>query len=62
MIALLKLLLSGIAAEKGAAVLFNAINKVLAGHADHPAFPTLQLPIINKVPLLHHPSTLVQLY
>ena len=38
---LLQLLLPEVAAHHRAAVLVNAIGEVLAGHADHAAFPVL---------------------
>ena len=53
MIALLKLLLSGVAAEKGVAVLIDAVAEVLTGHADAGSLPTLKLAVIDKVPFLH---------
>ena len=53
MIALLKLLLSGVAAEKGVAVLIDAVAEVLTGHADAGPLPILKLAVIDKVPFLH---------
>ena len=53
MIALLKLLLSGVAAEKGVAVLIDAVAEVLTGHANAGSLPTLKLAVIDKVPFLH---------
>ena len=53
MVSLLELSLSGIATEKGVAVLVDAIAEVLTRHADTGSFPALQLPLIHKVPLLH---------
>ena len=62
MVSLLKLFLPGIATKKRVAVLINPVAEVLTGHADAGSLPTLQLPIVHKIPLLHHPSALVQLY
>ena len=53
MIALLKLLLPGVTAEKGVAVLVDAVTKVLTGHADAGPLPALELAVIDKVPFLH---------
>ena len=53
MLTLLQLLLSEVASHHGAAVLVDAIGEVLAGHADHPAFPSLQVTVVDEVPLLH---------
>ena len=53
MIALLKLLLSGVAAEKGVAVLIDAVAEVLTGHADAGSLPALELAVVNKIPFLH---------
>ena len=53
---LLQLLLPEVAAHHRVAVLVDAIGEVLAGHADHAAFPVLQVSLINEIPLLHnHP-------
>ena len=53
MIALLKLLLSGVAAQKGVAVLVDPVAEVLTGHADAGSLPALELAVVNKVPFLH---------
>ena len=53
MLTLLQLLLSEVAAHHRVAVLVDAIGEVLAGHADHASLPVLQVPIIDKIPLLH---------
>ena len=50
---MLKLLLSGVAAEKGVAVLIDAVAEVLTGHADAGSLPALELAVIDKVPFLH---------
>ena len=42
-----------VAAKDRAAVLVNAISKVLAGHADTRALPTLKLVIVDEIPILH---------
>ena len=55
MLPLLQLLLPEVAAHHRVAVLVNAIGEVLAGHANHAAFPVLQVMVIEKIPLLHHP-------
>ena len=53
MIALLKLLLSGVAAEKGVAVLIDAVAEVLTGHANAGSLPTLKISVVDKSPFLH---------
>ena len=54
--ALLQLLLPEVAAHHRVAVLVDAIGEVLAGHADHPTFPVLQVALVDEAPLLHsHP-------
>ena len=53
MLTLLELLLPEVAANSRVAVLIDAISEVLAGHADHAAFPVLQVSIVDVVPLLH---------
>jgi len=50
---LLELFLPGITAKKGVAVLIDPLAEVLIGHADLASFPTLELPLITEVPLLH---------
>jgi len=52
-IPLLKLFLPGVAAEKGVAVLIDAVAEVLTGHTDARSLPTLKLVVIDKVPFLH---------
>ena len=59
---LLQLLLPEVAAHHRVAVLVDAIGEVLAGHADHAAFPVLQDAVIDEIPLLHHPPLLVHLF
>ena len=50
-----------VAAHLRVAVLVDATGEVLAGHADHTAFPVLQSSLINEVPLLHrHPAPVQQ--
>ena len=51
MVALRQLALPEVAAHHRVAVLVNAISEVLAGHADHAAFPVLQVAIVDKIPL-----------
>jgi len=53
---LLQLLLPEVAAHHRVAVLIDAIDEVLAGHADHASLPVLQVAVIEEVPLLqdHH--------
>ena len=55
MVALLKLLLSGVATEKGVAVLVDAVAEVLTGHANAGSLPTLKLAVVEEIPLLHNP-------
>ena len=62
MLTLLKLLLSEVASHHRVAVLIDAIGEVLAGHADHSAFPSLQVALVNEIPILHNSLKLVQLY
>ena len=52
---LLQLLLPEVAADHRVAVLVDAIGEVLEGHADHAAFPVLQVTVVDKTPLLHYP-------
>ena len=52
MLPLPELLLSEIAAHHRVAAPVNAIGEVLAGHTDHPAFPALQVAVIDGFPLL----------
>ena len=54
MLSLLQLLLPEVAAHHRVAVLVDAIDEVLAGHADHAALPVLQLAFIDIAPLLHN--------
>ena len=54
MLPLLKLLLPEVAAHHRVAALIDAISEVLAGHADHTAFPALKVMVVDKIPLLHH--------
>ena len=49
----MKLTSAEIAAQDFAAVLVNAIGKVLAGHADAFALPALKLPFVDEIPFLH---------
>ena len=58
----LLLLLPEVAADHRVAVLFDAIDEVLAGHADHAAFPVLQTALVDKAPLAHRHSLEVLLY
>mgnify|MGYP001173605650 CR=1 FL=1 len=53
MFALLQLPLPEVAAHHRVAVLIDAIGEVLAGHADHSAFPSLQVALVNEIPILH---------
>ena len=50
---MLKLLLSGVAAEKGVAVLVDAVAEVLTGHANAGSLPTLKISVVDKSPFLH---------
>ena len=61
MLTLLRLLLPEVAAHPRVTVLVNAIGEVLAGYADHTAFPVLQVAVIDEIPLLNSPSLLVHL-
>ena len=62
MLPLLQLLLPEVTAHHRVAVLVDALGEVLAGHADHAAFPVLQDAVIDEIPLLHHPSLQVHRY
>ena len=55
MVALLKLLLSGVATEKGVAVLVDAVAEVLTGHANTGSFPALKLVVVDEIPLFRNP-------
>ena len=48
MLALLKLLLSEVAAQHRVAVLVDSVGEVLAGHADHAALAVLQVAVIDE--------------
>ena len=50
---MLQLASAEIAAKDSAAVLVNAIGKVLAGHADAFALPALKLAFVDEIPFLH---------
>ena len=50
---MLKLLLSGVAAQKGVAVLVDPVAEVLTGHANAGSLPALKVSIVDKVPFLH---------
>jgi len=52
-VALLELLLPGVAVQKGVAVLVDAVAEVLTGHANACSLPALELAVIDKVPFLH---------
>ena len=56
MLTLLKLLSSEVAAKDCAAAGVQPIGEPLAGNADALAFPVLQVPFVDVVPLLHLPS------
>ena len=49
----MELLLPGVAAEKGVAVLVDAVAEVLTDHANAGSLPTLKLAVVNKAPFLH---------
>jgi len=61
-VALLELLLSGVAPQKGVAMLVDPVAEVLTGHADAGSLPALELAVVNKIPFLHALTELVQLY
>ena len=50
----MQLLLPEVAAHHRVAVLVDAIDEVLAGDADHTAFPLLQVSLVDKAPLLRN--------
>jgi hypothetical protein len=50
---LLQLTSAEVAAQDRAAVLVNAISKVLAGHAAAFALPALKLAFVDEIPFLH---------
>ena len=60
--ALLQLPLPEVATHHRVAELIDAIGEVLAGHADHAAFPVLQVALVNAIPILNNPTVVVQLY
>ena len=51
----MQLLQSEVAAHHCAAVLVDAIGEVLTSHADDSAFPSLQVALVDKIPVLHDP-------
>lgn len=53
LLALLQLILPEVAAHHRAAMLIEAIDEVLVGHADAAAFPTLDVSLIDAAPPLH---------
>ena len=53
MLTLLQLTSAEVADQDCAAVLVDAIGKVLAGHADAFAFPALKLAFVDEIPFLH---------
>ena len=53
MLALLQLLLPEVAVQHGVAVLIHHVGEVLAGDAAAAALLSMQLPLVNKRPLLH---------
>ena len=55
MLTLLQVLLSEVAAPHRVAVLLDAVDEVLAGHAGHAVLPVLQVSIIDKIPILYAP-------
>ena len=62
MLALLQLLLPDVASHQGVTVLIHAMPEVLAGSTNAGTTAVLQLPVVYIAPLLHDPSTSVQLY
>ena len=56
MLHLLPLRLPEVAAHHRVAVLVNAIDEVLACHADHATFPVIQVALVEKIPLLYAPQ------
>ena len=59
---LLKLFLSEVAADHRSAVAVHSVGEVLASHADHAAFPALQVSFLDVVPFLHEIPESVQMY
>ena len=55
MFALLQLPLPEFAAHHRVAVLIDGIGEVLAGHADHAAFPVIQDALVEKIKPLYAP-------
>ena len=51
---LLKLLSSEVAAKDRAAAAVHSVSEVLAGDADAPASPVLQLSVVDEAPLFNH--------
>ena len=50
---MLQLTSAELAAKDSAALMVNAISKVLAGHADAFALPALKLAFVDEIPFLH---------
>jgi hypothetical protein len=61
-VALRQLASPEVAGQQRVAVAIHAVGEVLARHADNTTFPTLQVAIVNKISLLHHPWLLVHKY
>ena len=55
MLTLLQLLLPEVAAHRRLVVPGNNMNEVLTGHADHCAFTSLQVALVDKIPCIHPP-------
>ena len=49
----MELLLFGVAAEKGVAVLVDPVAEVLTGHTDAGSLPDLKISVVDKSPFLH---------
>ena len=57
LLALLQLILPEVAAHHRAAMLIEAIDEALVGHADATAFPTLDVSLIDSAPPLPFPQS-----
>jgi len=51
-----------VAAENGAAITVDAVFEVLTAQEDHSSFPTLQVLVIDKAPVLHTKQRSIDLY
>ena len=61
-VSLRELFSTDVAGHKGVAVLVDAIGEVLTGHADDTPFPAFEFMLVDNLPVLHIPFSLVRMY